>query len=37
MIPDESPKMDFRSPAAIGGAPVHVYMYVEAAMTNPLD
>ena len=29
MIPDESPKMDFRSPAAIGGTPVHVYMYVE--------
>ena len=29
MIPDESPKMDFRSPATIGGTPVHVYMYVE--------
>jgi len=29
MIPDESPKMDFRSPATIGWTPVHVYMYVE--------
>ena len=29
MISDESPEMDFRSPATIGGTPVHVYMYVE--------
>lgn len=29
MISDESPKMDFRNPATIGGTPVHVYMYVE--------
>jgi len=28
MISDESPEMDFRSPATIGGTPVHVYMYV---------
>ena len=31
MIPDESPKMDFRSPATIGWTPVHVYIYVEDA------
>ena len=29
MISDESPEMGFRSPATIGGTPVHVYMYVE--------
>ena len=29
MISDESPEMDFRSPATTGGTPVHVYMYVE--------
>jgi len=29
MSSDESPKMDFHSPADSGGAPVHVHMYVE--------
>lgn len=29
MISDESPDMDYRSPASIGGTPVHIYLYVD--------
>ncbi len=29
MVSDESAEMDFRSPASIGGTPVHIYLYVE--------
>ena len=28
MLSDESEDMDFRSPATIGGTPVHIYLYV---------
>jgi PhnB protein len=29
MLADEFPDMDFRSPHAIGGSPVHLHMYVD--------
>jgi len=29
MLSDENADMDFRSPSAIGGTPVHIYLYVE--------
>jgi PhnB protein len=29
MLADEFPQMEFRSPSAIGGTPVHLHMYVE--------
>jgi|TARA_B100001079_G_C16217555_1_gene428752 PhnB protein len=29
MLSDESAEMDFQSPTAIGGTPVHIYLYVE--------
>jgi len=29
MLADEFPDMDFRSPAAIGGTPVHLHFYVQ--------
>jgi PhnB protein len=28
MLADEFPEMDFRSPAAFGGTPVHIHLYV---------
>jgi PhnB protein len=31
MLADEFPQMEFRSPSAIGGTPVHLHMYVENA------
>jgi len=33
MLADEFPEMDFRSPRAIGGTPVHLPLYVEAVDT----
>ena len=29
MLADEVPEMDFRSPEALGGSPVHLHLYVE--------
>lgn len=29
MLADEFPEMDFRSPASIGGTPVHIHLYVK--------
>ena len=29
MLADEFPEMEFRSPRALGGSPVHLYVYVE--------
>ena len=29
MLADEFPEMDFRSPHAFGGSPVHIHLYVE--------
>jgi PhnB protein len=29
MLADEFPEMDFRSPHAVGGSPVHLHLYVE--------
>jgi PhnB protein len=29
MLADEFPEMDFRSPHAVGGSPVHLHMYVD--------
>jgi len=29
MLADEFPEMDFRAPAATGGSPVHLHLYVE--------
>jgi PhnB protein len=31
MLADEFPEMDFRSPAPMGGTPVHLHLYVEDA------